>query len=88
MGVGGARKPRLPQNEIIVGDCIEELAKLPAQCVDLIFADPPYNLQINNELLGPTIPRSTASTTIGTSSAASPPMTTSLGPGLSNAAAC
>ena len=53
MGVGGARKPRLPQNEIIVGDCIEELAKLPAQCVDLIFADPPYNLQINNELLRP-----------------------------------
>ena len=53
MGVGGARKPRLPQNEIIVGDCIEELAKLPAQCVDLIFADPPYNLQINSELLRP-----------------------------------
>ena len=53
MGVGGARKLRLPQNEIIIGDCIEELAKLPAQCVDLIFADPPYNLQINNELLRP-----------------------------------
>ena len=51
--MGGARKPRLPHNEIIVGDCIEELAKLPAQCVDLIFADPPYNLQINNELLRP-----------------------------------
>ena len=53
MGVGGARKPRLPQNEIIIGDCIEELAKLPAQCVDLVFADPPYNLQLGDELLRP-----------------------------------
>ena len=53
MGVGGTRGPRLPLNEIIVGDCIEELAKLPEQCVDLVFADPPYNLQINNELLRP-----------------------------------
>ena len=53
MGVGGARKLRLPQNEIIVGDCIEELAKLPAQCVDLVFADPPYNLQLGGELLRP-----------------------------------
>jgi len=53
MGMGGARGPRLPLNEIIVGDCIEELAKLPEHCVDLVFADPPYNLQINNELLRP-----------------------------------
>ena len=27
--------------------------KLPPQCVDLVFADPPYNLQLNNELLRP-----------------------------------
>ena len=53
MGVGGVRKLRLPLNEIIVGDCIKELAKLPPHCVDLVFADPPYNLQINNELLRP-----------------------------------
>jgi len=53
MGVGGPRGPRLPLNDVIVGDCIEELAKLPAQCVDLVFADPPYNLQIDNELLRP-----------------------------------
>jgi modification methylase len=53
MGVGGTRGRRLPLDEVIVGDCIEELAKLPAQCVDLVFADPPYNLQINNELLRP-----------------------------------
>jgi len=53
MGMGGARGPRLPLNEIIVGDCIEELANLPEHCVDLVFGDPPYNLQINNELLRP-----------------------------------
>jgi modification methylase len=53
MGVGGTRGPRLPLDEVIVGDCIEELAKLPEHCVDLVFADPPYNLQINNELLRP-----------------------------------
>ena len=52
MGVGGARG-RLPLNEIIVGDCIEELAKLPPQCIDLVFADPPYNLQLATELLRP-----------------------------------
>ena len=53
MGVGGTREPRLPLNEIIVGDCIEELNRLPAQSVDLIFADPPYNLQLSSELLRP-----------------------------------
>jgi modification methylase len=53
MGVGGTRGPRLPLDEVIVGDCIEELVKLPEHCVDLVFADPPYNLQINNELLRP-----------------------------------
>ena len=38
---------------IIVGDCVAEMAKLPADCVDLVFADPPYNLQLNSELLRP-----------------------------------
>ncbi len=49
MGVRGG----LPLNEIIVGDCIAELAQLPEQSVDLVFADPPYNLQLNRELLRP-----------------------------------
>jgi modification methylase len=43
----------LPLNEIIVGDCITELARLPEHSVDLVFADPPYNLQLNSELLRP-----------------------------------
>jgi modification methylase len=38
---------------ILVGDCLEELAKLPSQSVDLVFADPPYNLQLTNELHRP-----------------------------------
>jgi modification methylase len=53
MGAGGTRERKLPLNEIIVGDCVEQLAGLPAQSVDLVFADPPYNLQLKSELLRP-----------------------------------
>jgi modification methylase len=38
---------------VVVGDCIAELAKLPAACVDLVFADPPYNLQLQGDLKRP-----------------------------------
>src|SRR5471030_2224020 len=38
---------------IIEGDCIASLAKLPDKSVDLVFADPPYNLQLGGELLRP-----------------------------------
>ena len=38
---------------IIEGDCLEALAALPAGCADLVFADPPYNLQLGGELLRP-----------------------------------
>jgi site-specific DNA-methyltransferase (adenine-specific) len=44
---------RLPVNEIIQGDCIHVLKTFPEKSVDLIFADPPYNLQLRNELLRP-----------------------------------
>jgi modification methylase len=40
-------------NRVIVGDCIKELRKLPSESVDLVFADPPYNLQLASELLRP-----------------------------------
>lgn len=43
----------LPLNTILHGDCIERMNALPAQSVDLIFADPPYNLQLNKALLRP-----------------------------------
>ena len=42
-----------PTDEIILGDSIEELSKLPDGCVDLIFADPPYNLQLEGALSRP-----------------------------------
>jgi modification methylase len=38
---------------IIVGDCVAEMAKLPAGSVDLVFADPPYNLQLKGDLKRP-----------------------------------
>jgi len=37
-------------NKIINGDCIEELRKMPDECVDLIFADPPYFMQTEGVL--------------------------------------
>ncbi len=40
-------------NQIIIGECITELKKLPNKSVDLIFADPPYNLQLEKNLLRP-----------------------------------
>lgn len=40
-------------NKIVRGDCIEVLKKLPDNSVDLIFADPPYNLQLQGELWRP-----------------------------------
>jgi site-specific DNA-methyltransferase (adenine-specific) len=45
----------LPINTILQGDCVEVLNQLPAQSVDLIFADPPYNLQLRNELHRPNL---------------------------------
>jgi len=43
----------LPINQILHGDCIDELNSLPESSIDLIFADPPYNLQLQNELYRP-----------------------------------
>ncbi len=38
---------------ILIGDCVAEMAKLPAETVDLVFADPPYNLQLAGDLKRP-----------------------------------
>ena len=43
----------LPRNEILAGDCIEVMNALPEASVDLIFADPPYNLQLRGDLHRP-----------------------------------
>lgn len=40
-------------NQILHGDCIEILKSFPENSVDLIFADPPYNLQLSKDLYRP-----------------------------------
>jgi modification methylase len=44
---------KLPLDTIVQGDCIAEMARLPDKCVDMIFADPPYNLQLGGDLFRP-----------------------------------
>ena len=46
-------KRTLPLDSILQGDCIGEMARLPEKSVDMIFADPPYNLQLGGELFRP-----------------------------------
>ena len=43
----------LPIDTILVGDCIAHMNALPEASVDLIFADPPYNLQLEDGLTRP-----------------------------------
>jgi site-specific DNA-methyltransferase (adenine-specific) len=40
-------------NQVILGDCVEVLSTFPEKSIDLIFADPPYNLQLQQELYRP-----------------------------------
>jgi modification methylase len=40
-------------NKILVGNCLAELRKIPSASVDLVFADPPYNLQLAGDLTRP-----------------------------------
>ena len=44
---------QLPLDQILRGDCIAAMRALPAKSVDLIFADPPYNLQLGGDLSRP-----------------------------------
>jgi len=55
MGASVALDLRSPQflDQVTVGDCVAELDKLPASSVDLVFADPPYNLQLAGSLSRP-----------------------------------
>jgi len=47
----------LPLDSILRGDCVQALDSLPEKSVDLIFADPPYNLQLSQELWRPNMTR-------------------------------
>ncbi|OGF15764.1 hypothetical protein A3G56_03220 [Candidatus Falkowbacteria bacterium RIFCSPLOWO2_12_FULL_45_10] len=40
-------------NSIIVGDCFVEMKKIKDEIFDMVFADPPYNMQLQNELYRP-----------------------------------
>lgn len=46
-------KDDLERNVIMHGDTIEQLKKLPDESIDMIFADPPYNLQLGGDLHRP-----------------------------------
>jgi modification methylase len=46
---------KLPADKILQGDCIEILNALPEKSIDLVFADPPYNLQLSQELWRPNL---------------------------------
>ncbi len=47
------RSPSAACADIIVGDCVAAMANMPAASVDLVFADPPYNLQLAGDLKRP-----------------------------------
>ncbi len=48
-----APEAALPLNTILAGDCIDVMRSLPENSVDLVFADPPYNLQLKGDLHRP-----------------------------------
>lgn len=49
--------PELPLDCILPGDCVDVLRGLPEKSVDLVFADPPYFLQLQRELWRPNMTR-------------------------------
>ena len=52
--VDGVKEEARPfANRILTGDCVDVLSTIPERSVDLVFADPPYNLQLENQLLRP-----------------------------------
>lgn len=48
-----SKQPTLVSNIVLKGDCVEILRTLPDKSIDLIFADPPYNLQLRGDLWRP-----------------------------------
>ena len=53
MGFAPTSAAPLPLDEVLIGDCIAALERLPPDSVDLVFADPPYNLQLEQALMRP-----------------------------------
>lgn len=48
---------KLPLDQVLIGDSVEILALFPEKSIDLVFADPPYNLQLSRELYRPNMTR-------------------------------
>jgi modification methylase len=48
-----APAPDLPLGQILRQDCVAAMASLPDACIDMVFADPPYNLQLGGDLFRP-----------------------------------
>lgn len=53
MGVRPRNGQKLARDCVLLGDCVSKLRELPDRSVDLVFADPPYNLQLSKQLLRP-----------------------------------
>lgn len=47
----------LPIDQILLGDCVQVMGNLPERSVDMVFADPPYNLQLQGDLFRPNMTR-------------------------------
>ncbi len=41
------------RDQVLVGECVSELRRLPSRSIDMVFADPPYNLQLAGDLTRP-----------------------------------
>lgn len=82
-------KGELPLNQILHGDCAQVMDCLPENSVDMVFADPPYNLQLQQALLRQNLTRVDAvDETHGTRSKVLMPMTLSRSVGCAHAARC
>lgn len=53
MVIHRGKRVGIPVDQVIEGDCVAAMAALPDACVDLVFADPPYNLQLGHGLRRP-----------------------------------
>ncbi len=53
MGERRRKSVKLPVGKVLQGDCLKRLREIPSGSVDLVFADPPYNLQLDRTLLRP-----------------------------------
>ncbi len=53
MGERRRKNKSVPIGRVLLGDCLKRLRELPDGSIDLVFADPPYNLQLDRELLRP-----------------------------------